>query len=160
MTDLSGAPDRYVRPSRLLRSRNGRSLKQPTPVRSGAKLEMNETVFHIACDAIWSISRRDTKLRSLRQTIVAGLELLNSATAMDRFFLLKRLHKFTLHGSIVMYVPLGRDELRLLNSIKALVSGQTLENLTQPQIMILALLSAAQSIPDNPEKSGVASSKK
>ena len=121
---------------------------------------MNEAMFHIACDAVWSISRRDCKLRSVRQTIVAGLELLNAASAMDRFFLLKRLHKSSLHGNIVVYVPLGREELRLLKSVKALVSGQTLENLTQPQIMILALLSAAQATPNNPETSRVASTKK
>lgn len=150
---------RSGKPPWSLRSRNGDSLKQPVPRRSSAKLEMNEAMFNIACDAIWKISRRDCKLRSVRQTIVAGLELLNAASAIDRSFLLKRLHKHCLHGNIAVYVPLGHDELRLLNSVKALVSGQSLENLTQPQIMVLALLSAAQSTPNISETSGVASSK-
>jgi len=152
--------DRSARCGRLhwsLRSRNGDPLKQPVPRRSSAKLEMNEAMFHISCDAIWKISRRDRKLRSVRQTIVAGLELLNSTTAMDRSFLLKRLHKHYLHGNIAVYVPLGHDELRLLNSVKALIGGQSLENLTQSQIMVLALLSAAQNTPNISETSGVAS---
>ena len=116
-------------------------------------------MFHIACDAILNISRRDGKLRSVRQTIVAGLELLNNSTVMDRYFLLKRLNKLFLQGNFVVYVPLSREELRLLNSIKALVNGQTFESITQPQVMILALLSAAQITPNIAETSGLASSK-
>lgn len=142
-----------------LRTRNGMLPKNAIPPRSGAKLEMNDAMFSVTCKAISCISHRDRKLRSVRQTIVAGLELLNSATEMQRSLLLKQFYKGLFTGKILVYVPLGRDELRLLNRIKALVAGQTLEPLTQPQIMLLALLSAAQIEPNNKATSELATPK-
>lgn len=111
-----------------------------------SRILITKEMFDRLVDVVAAHSHRDGKFRTYKSSIIEGLDSLIRLTVYERFFALKTYRADLYRGPKAFFIRFSSDEWRLLCETRRLLLEQSEKKLTTQDVIVLAILAAAQTI--------------
>lgn len=111
-----------------------------------SRILITKEMFDRLVNVVATHSHRDGKFRTYKLSIVEGLDSLIRFTVYERFFALKTYRADQHRGPMAFFIRFSSEEWRLLSETRRLLLEQSEKKLTTQDVIVLAILAAAQTI--------------